>query len=71
MKDIAKCAGLDCTIKETCRRFTETPTEVHFNIESEWWVYPNNKAVEKKEDCSLFYPNPSELTFPKNRRVKY
>lgn len=73
MNDIAKCAGVFCQIKETCKRFTTSisENEGYSDIESQYWVYPENKVsvVMKKEDCVLFYPNPP--VFPKPRKVKW
>ena len=72
MNDIAKCAGLDCQIKETCKRFTLPidNNEGYFDVESSYWVYPDNKmTVEKGSDCEVFYPNPPVM--PKTRKRKY
>lgn len=69
MNDIAKCAGLDCNIKESCKRFTTSisENEGYFDVEdSAYWVYPDNKVlvVEQREDCNIFYPNPPTTPLP-------
>ncbi|WP_338813180.1 hypothetical protein V9L05_17790 [Bernardetia sp. Wsw4-3y2] len=73
MNDIAKCAGLDCAIKETCKRFTISvgENEGYFDVEdSAYWVYPDNKVsvVEKNRDCDFFYPNPPVPPKPRKER---
>jgi hypothetical protein len=49
MNDIAKCAGLDCQIKETYKRFTLSVdnNEGYFDVESNYWVYPNPPVMPK------------------------
>ncbi|WP_338761800.1 hypothetical protein WAF17_16295 [Bernardetia sp. ABR2-2B] len=65
MNDIAKCAGVACEIKDSCKRFTTSisENEGYQDIDSKYWTVPNNKVsvVEKREDCHLFYPNPPTM----------
>lgn len=49
MPDISMCNGTDCPIKETCYRYTATPTP-------HWQAYSDFKFSEQLNVCEFFFP---------------
>lgn len=49
MSGISKCSGENCPLKETCKRFTSTPSLVQ--------SYINFKYNKEQKNCEFYYEN--------------
>ena len=53
MNDICKCLNDECTIKETCYRWTSTPDE--------FWQSYSKFNTELKEECEYYWKTSNKV----------